>query len=214
MTPLERLVAALLVQWRADGGADGGPIAVGTLLDRLLPYRVARRLLGVDASEDYEALVLQLLAEAEDLVRVDPVDAADMAKDTIGSRLPDLAVLQLLRSATVTITERTMARLGNVLPMPGSRDDVPGAAAPDDPGVPSPAEPSPPVEPAPAFLTTVTFTPPAAPNCWSCAGALPVDRAVRFCPFCGVDQRQPTCPECGMVAERGWKHCPDCGTRL
>jgi len=35
---------------------------------------------------------------------VEPVEAADMAKATINSRLPDLDALQLLRSASVTIT--------------------------------------------------------------------------------------------------------------
>ncbi len=103
MTELEQFAAALMTQWRADGGADGAPIGVGALLDKVLPYRVARRTLGIDVSEDYEALVLQLLAEDEDLVRVEPVSAADMAKATITSRLPDLDALQLLRSAQLTV---------------------------------------------------------------------------------------------------------------
>lgn len=270
MTELERLAAALLVQWRTDGGVAGGPIAVSALLDRVLPYRVARRILGIDVSEDYEALVLRLLAEEEDLVRVDPVDAADMAKATVNSRLPDLDALQLLRSATVTLTERTIARLGDVLPMPSAKEEAKPAPAPapapvtnDEPpsrtarrgSAPSsrskatqraaefeapaaaasaPAPPvapngndviplhpeiatvseSKPAGPQPDFLTTVTFTPPVAAHCWSCTGVLPLDRAVKFCPFCGTDQRQPTCTECGAMAERGWKHCPDCGATL
>ena len=200
MTELERLAAALLVQWRTDGGVAGGPIAVSALLDRVLPYRVARRILGIDVSEDYEALVLRLLAEEEDLVRVDPVDAADMAKATINSRLPDLDALQLLRSATVTLTERTIARLGDVLPMPSPKSDSKRTTPPvakEDEGS-SRAEP----------------TQPPAAHCWSCADALPLDRTVTFCPFCGTDQRQPVCAECGGAAERGWKHCPDCGAKL
>lgn len=268
MTELERLAATLLVQWRADGGANGGPIMVSALLDRVLPYRVARRILGIDVSEDYEALVLRLLSEDEDLVHVEPVEAADMAKATINSRLPDLDALQLLRSATLTITERTIARLGDVLPMPSAKEeskpaptsapvtseDAPPrgarrgsatstrakgtqrtaefeatkvaasppapAAIPEDndviplhPEVAATADAKP-SDPPPEFLTTVSFTPPAAAHCWSCTGVLPVDRAVKFCPFCGADQRQPTCGKCGATAERGWKHCPDCGTKL
>jgi hypothetical protein len=232
MTDLERLAAAILTQWRADGGIDGGPIGVAALLDRVLPYRVARRVLGIDVSEDYEALVLRLLAEDEALVRVDPVDAADMAKTTIHERLPDLDVLQLLRSATITLTDRTIARLTDVLPMPSTKDESMWATAridiahatpapgDDNEGViplhPAevPAVDRHPSEPPAEFLTTVTFTPPVALQCWNCTEALPVDRAAKFCPFCGADQRQPVCADCGAPAERAWKHCPDCGAKL
>ena len=249
MTDLERFAAALLTQWRAEGGAEGGPIAVSALLTKVFPYRVARRTLGIDVSEDYEALVLRLLSEEEDLVRVEPVDAADMAKATITSKLPDLDVLQLLRAATMTITPRSIARLEGVLPMPNPRDEskwaepepsahadpsaaarpdaisslqvAPGPQPADDTKViplraerdPGPAGP-PPTGPPPAFLTTVSFSPPAEARCWSCIEPLPADREVKFCPFCGADQRQPTCGACGAAAERKWKHCPDCGAKL
>ena len=250
MTELERFAAALLTQWRADGGTDGGPIAVSALLTKVFPYRVARRTLGIDVSEDYEALVLRLLSEEEALVRVEPVDAADMARATITSKLPDLDVLQLLRAATVTITSRSIARLEGVLPMPTAKDEskwaeadspvelppdaaarlepvpslqaeLPGTEPTNDTKViplraerePDPA-PAVPTGPPPAFLTTVTFSPPAEERCWSCSEPLPPDREVKFCPFCGADQRQPTCAACGTSVERKWKHCPDCGAKL
>jgi RNA polymerase subunit RPABC4/transcription elongation factor Spt4 len=250
MTDLERFAAALLTQWRAEGGGDGGPIAVSALLTKVFPYRVARRTLGIDVSEDYEALVLRLLSEEEHLVRVEPVDAADMAKATITSKLPDLDVLQLLRAATMTITPRSIARLEGVLPMPNPRDEskwaepeppapadrgaaarqdaipslqaeAPGQEPADDTKVipfraerdPGPAEPAP-TGPLPAFLTTVSFSPPAEERCWSCSEPLPTDRDVKFCPFCGADQRQPACAACGAGVERKWKHCPDCGATL
>jgi hypothetical protein len=250
MTELERFAAALLTQWRAEGGTDGAPIAVSALLTKVFPYRVARRTLGIDVSEDYEALVLRLLSEEEDLVRVEPVDAADMARATITSKLPDLDVLQLLRAATVTITSRSIARLEGVLPMPNAKDEskwaeldsptevdpdaapraepvasvqvaVPAKEPPNDTKViplraerePDPA-PVAPTGPPPAFLTTVTFSPPAEARCWSCSEPLPPDREVKFCPFCGADQRQPTCAACGAGVERNWKHCPDCGAKL
>jgi RNA polymerase subunit RPABC4/transcription elongation factor Spt4 len=125
VTELERLATTLLTQWHAEGGNDGGPIAVGALLDRILPYRQARRLLGIDISEDYEALMLRLLAEEEGLVAVVPPDAAEMARSTLASKLPDLDVLQLLRAASITITAATVARLEGVLQMPPSRGTEP-----------------------------------------------------------------------------------------
>ncbi|HEY3933332.1 MAG TPA: zinc ribbon domain-containing protein [Gemmatimonadales bacterium] len=118
MTELERFAAALLAQWQSQGGGGGGPIAVGEILERILPYRVARRLVGIEASEDYEALMLRLIAEEGDLVRTEPVDAADMAKATINSKLPDLDVLQLLRAASVTITPRAAVTLAAVAAKP------------------------------------------------------------------------------------------------
>ncbi|MES2305404.1 MAG: zinc ribbon domain-containing protein [Gemmatimonadota bacterium] len=250
MTELERLTATVLTQWHADGGSEGGPIGVGQLLDRVLPYRQARRLLGIDISEDYEALMLRLLAEEEGLVHVAPHDAAEMARRTIGSKLPDLDILQKLRSAELTVTPATVARLQGVLQMPPSRV-VEEAPAPEldveesplaesnievgDDGpiddadiIPLPvsrvvadairvaleAPPAAPVSgPPPEFLTAVQFTPPSA-SCWSCTEALPEGRVVKFCPFCGADQRHPACPSCGEEIERQWKHCPECGTRL
>lgn len=231
MTELERLAAALLAQWRAEGGPVDGPIAVGSILDRTLPYRVARRLLGIDVSEDYEALLLRLVAEEEGLVSVEPADAAEMARATMAARIPDLDVLQLLRSATVAFRPDTASRLEGVLPIrppatPEPSPWAPPAAAPpvaETPVIPIRAEvvadhtavaPTPaPIEPAPAFVTQVRFAAPGA-ACWSCSAALPVGRTVKFCPFCGADQREPTCPACNAAVERGWKHCPDCGERL
>lgn len=254
MTELERLTSTVLTQWHADGGAEGGPIVVSALLDRVLPYRQARRLLGIDISEDYEALMLRLLAEEEGLVHVAPHDAAEMARATIKSKLPDLDVLQKLRSAEVTVTAATVARLQGVLPMPTSRvvEEVlaspPLALSAEEPVMPLHEEigagedgpiddadiiPLPvsrvvadairvaletplaeaPVGPPPEFLTAVQFTPPAA-SCWSCTEPLPEGRTVKFCPFCGADQRQPACPSCGGPVERQWKHCPECGIKL
>lgn len=229
MTDLERLAAALLAQWRAEGGPIDGPIAVGSILDRTLPYRVARRLLGIDVSEDYEALLLRLVAEEEGLVRVEPTDAAAMARSTMATKLPDLDVLQLLRSATVAFPAEVAARLEGVLPL---RPQAHAEPAPPPPSaVPTVATPVTPIRvaaapdatavakrakvksPAPDFVTQVNFDAPT-PACWSCSATLPTGRTVKFCPFCGADQREPTCPACGGAVERSWRHCPDCGDRL
>lgn len=227
MTDLERLAAALLAQWRAEGGPIDGPIAVGSILDRTLPYRVARRLLGIDASEDYEALLMRLVAEEEGLVRVEPADAAEMARSTMATKLPDLDVLQLLRSATVAFHAEVAARLDGVLPLRPPAIAEP-AAPPTESPVVTPVTPirvaaaadatavakrSKVRSPAPEFVTQVRFDAPTA-ACWSCSATLPTGRSVKFCPFCGADQREPTCPACAAAVERSWRHCADCGERL
>lgn len=255
MTELERLAATLLSQWHTDGGADGGPISVATLLDRVLPYRHARRLLGIDVSEDYEALLLRLLAEEEGLVEVHPREAAEQARTTLAARLPDLDVLQQLRNAELTVRTETVTRLEGVLQMPPARPVDPvlpavvNAVAGSEPQaypdlssldesddepiddadiIPLPVSrvvadairvalespgPDEPLPPPPEFLTAVEFHPPSA-SCWSCGDGLPEGRAVKFCPFCGADQREPACPACGAAIERRWKHCAECGIKL
>lgn len=222
MTELDRFAAALLHQWRNDGGADGGPISVSALVDRVFPYRVARRILGIDVSEDYEALLLRLISEEDQLVTTEPLDAADMAKATMSSKLPDLEVLQLLRGATVTVTRQTIARLDGVLPMPQPRDGPAAAEAAESAAPPATSTPVIPLHPEPAptpppsaaetYLTSVTFAPPEAKSCWRCEVTLPEGREFKFCPFCGADQRALACRSCGAPLERGWKHCPECGT--
>jgi hypothetical protein len=235
MTDLERFAAAVLAQWRTEGSELAGPIPVGEIVDRILPYRVARRSLGIDVSEDYEALVLRLVAEEQGLARVDPPEAGEMARTTLAAKLPDLDVLKLLRSAELTLSDEAIEQLDGVLPMPTSHDESKwappvereeGDDSPHDTSdiIPLPVSPALAEavaaatamsdDPPPEFLTTVQFTPPVEAQCWSCAEPLPHNRQVKYCPYCGADQRQPACPECAAPVERRWKHCAECGTRL
>lgn len=210
MTELERLAGALLAQWRADGGGDHDPIAVSALLDRVLPYRVARRVLGIDASEDYEALMLRLLSEEESLVHVTPSDAAELARATANSRLPDLDVLKLLRPASFTLAERILTESLVAPDVPQLKETSTWAAdvtaVESAPNAVRPEEPS--------SRPTASHRDADVEGCWSCAKTLPTNRHAKFCPFCGADQRQPACSACGAIAERGWKHCAECGEKL
>jgi hypothetical protein len=229
MTDLERFAAVLLAEWLQEGRHQGDAIAVGSLLDRTLPYRSARKLLGIDVSEDYEMLVLRLIAEEDGLVQTEPTAAATMARETLASKLPDLDLLRRLHSAAMTFTDEAVDRLEGVRPMPVVVAEAPPPPAPMVPeaSVPAPrtvfpirpevsvptevpTPPNAPAEPPAEFLTGVAFTPPAA-GCWSCQAPLPTDRVVKFCVACGADQRAPSCPGCGTTVERGWKFCPECG---
>jgi hypothetical protein len=238
MTELERFAAVLLNHWQQESGQPAAPLAVGSLLDRTLPYRTARRELGIETSEDYETLVLRLVAGDGGLARTEPPEAGEMARTTLASKVPDLDVLRLLRSATVTFTDDAIAQLEGVRPLP-PRPEEPSppliaVEASAEPATPTPviplhrAEPVPepmpepepqpdlppaPTEPAPAFLTGVAFTPPSQ-RCWQCEQPLPAGREVKFCVECGADQRTPACSQCGAAVERGWRFCPECGTTL
>jgi hypothetical protein len=233
VTDLERFAAVLLAEWQNESGRATAALTVAGLLDRTLPYRSARRALALESSEEYEALVLRLVGEEGALVVTDPIEAAEMARSTLESKIPDLDVLRLLRSATLTFTDDAVSRLEGVRPLPAtapaehgtaavasggnaSRPDadvLPMRRAPepaDHTAVPTPrADP----EPPPAFLTKVAFVPPES-LCWQCSQPLPTSRRVNFCVECGADQRSPHCLACGGVVERHWKHCPDCGMVL
>ena len=236
MTELERFAAVLLAERQGEGHRPESGIEVSELLDRTFPYRTARRLLSLDSAEDYDALMLRLIAGEAGLMTANPIEAAEMARTTMSAKVPDLEVLQLLRTTTVSFTDDAISQLEGVRPLPHAQSDVgavedeatpdrePGRAEPgsDQDVIPfrrTPADvtrtPAPrrPAEPTPDFLTEVAFKAPTA-GCWSCAAPLPAGRAVNFCVECGADQRQPTCPACEAPVEREWKHCAECGAHL
>ncbi|HET9064225.1 MAG TPA: zinc ribbon domain-containing protein [Gemmatimonadales bacterium] len=224
MTEIERFAALLLAEMRAEGARPEAALGVGALLDRTFPYKVARRTLQLESAEDYEAMVLRLVAEEADIVVTEPMDAAEMARTTLATRIPDLDVLRLLRSASVTFTDDAITRLDGVRILPSK---LPELAAPDEtPESPPEPVPEPPAERERVFpirrqaqvadATRVTSSPPPADGetCWSCGAPPPPGRRVSFCVSCGADQRAPTCGGCGTAVERSWKHCPDCGQAL
>jgi hypothetical protein len=233
VTDLERFAAVLLAEWQAASGRAESALAVGGLLDRTLPYKSARRVLALESSEDYEALVLRLISGEGNLVTTDPGEAGDIARTVMAAKVPDLTVLDNLRQATIAFTDEAIARLDGVRPLPPSAPPVreAEAAAPalvaeaeDDHVIPIRRAPEPAVSTAtarreapagrtPDFLTEVSFTPPIG-GCWACGVALPDGRVVNFCVECGADQRMPQCPSCHATVERQWKHCPECGMVL
>lgn len=226
MTEIERFAALLLAELRAEGARPEAALGVGALLDRVFPYKVARRTLQLESAEDYEALVLRLVAEEADLVITEPLDAAEMARTTLATRIPDLDVLRLLRSASVTFTDDAITRLDGVRLLPSAPPET-TASRPEpepEPALEPTAEPSPerervfPIrrhaEVADATRVATPFPPSAEAPCWRCGAPPPPGRRVTFCVACGADQRTPTCAGCGAVVERAWKHCPDCGQAL
>lgn len=230
MTDLERFAAVLLAEWQASAGRADAPLTVEALLDRVMPYKQARRLLALETSEDYEAMVLRLVSGEGDLMLAVPGEAGDIARTVMAAKVPDLDVLQRLRGAAIQFTDEAISRLEGVRPMPGPAGEraAPAPAAPPaaaaDRVIPirRPAEPAvttatPPPQgppaPSPEFLTGVAFTPPSG-SCWECGAALPSGRPVNFCVECGADQRTPQCASCGASVERHWKHCPECGMVL
>lgn len=218
MTDLERFVAALLVQWRADGGFGGGPIEVGTLLDRTMPYRTARRLLGIDISEDYEALVLRLIAGEEGLASANPEEAGEMARATMADRIPDLDTLRLLRSAALTLTDDAQQRLADASfgearaeaneKWRGVEETPTSSSVGVEPAVPAAGgandEPVPDVFPLPVARDATRVSPPAA---------LPGPPPAYLTGPAAFIPPEDACWSCSeeLPTERTVKFCPFCG---
>lgn len=53
--------------------------------------------------------------------------------------------------------------------------------------------------------------PDAAGSCRDCGRELPGREGLRYCPWCGTDQRVPRCDACRERLEPDWSYCPGCG---
>jgi hypothetical protein len=190
MDELTRFARRLVERLGARPGGNHGPVSVRTIRTEILPYRSERRTLGLSSVEDYETVLLRLVAEERGFVRTAPPEAAQRCRDVLSQPNPDLGILDAIAEATIQFTSL--------------------AAAPI-----LPAEPEP--EPAPAPAPTGSAAPaveppaPATPACPHCRGEFPVGRLVVFCPWCGERLIPLCCERCGSECESAWKHCITCG---
>ena len=181
------------------------PVSVGALRETILPYRHHRRALGLASVEDYESVLLRLVAEEGGYVKTVPAAAADRCRGVLADSNPDLGVLDEVADSTIQVTS-IMA--GRIVP-----DEGIGAA----PGAP-PAEPV--IAPPRVARREDTGDPIAAPRedrpaitdgCAHCAKPIPSGRPVVFCPWCGERLIPFTCSRCGTHLDSDWKHCITCG---
>jgi len=232
MTDLERLFRRLVDNLIAiDPARLHRPIAVGDLLDSVIPYRTTRRALAVDSAEDYDMLVLRLCAGEGGFVRLVADDVAELFREQLTSSNPDLDVLREHARADLLLGTEPLAHAlgpGPEEAFAPPEDEVAEEPDPDPPPAARPepvrrmpfiAEPVPPMVPPPPRITAEPESPterPAArneagPRCGYCGGRLPGGRTVNFCPHCGQNQSFTRCPECQSDLELGWKHCINCG---
>jgi hypothetical protein len=155
-TDVERLFRLIVQSLQAsDPSRLQDPIAVHDLLTRIVPYRSARRALGVDTSEDYELLVLRLAGGEGGFAQTDPEPVHVRFAEEAVSVNPDLGVLQEFKDARLFLDPDAAAWV-----MAGrSRSDM---YAPPEADLPPPA-PVPPIPPAPPSSPTAPTTPPPRP---------------------------------------------------
>ena len=203
MDDLTRFARRLVEQ--LSTGSDGvhRAVAVGLIREKLLPYRVHRRALQLESVEDYETVLLRLVAGERGFVKTQPASAAQRCQQELAGTNPDLEVLDEVADATIQFTSLAAAQVV------GDDGAETGAAAPrEDPSVMA-------SEAKPSRRTAEIATAPAAPrddsSCPQCTRAIPAGRKVVFCPWCGQRLIPFACPRCQTELESGWQHCITCG---
>jgi hypothetical protein len=232
MTDLERLFRRLVDNLIAiDPTRLHRPLLVGEIRESIVPYRTNRRALELDTMEDYDMLLLRLVAGEGGYVRMVSEESRARFHQETESPNPDLTLLTELAEAELQLaTDQLAHALGpdpEVAFAPPEEDEE--EAPPERPRATGPVArmaldavrftivpPEPLKEPPPATLTRPTDpvpirSEPAGSRCGFCGGRLPSGRTVNFCPHCGQNQSFTRCPECQAEIELGWKHCIVCG---
>lgn len=214
------------------------PFEVGELYQTILPYRLHRRELGLETNQDYEMVLMSLLAGTRGYLVVD-----DKMRDVLAAELaspnPDPSKVRGFAAAHIALAPEILHRLeaegrasgaqGSVdlatprspsagphrtgsgaLPIGSISTAVPLTGSSTSAAASAPANPVAPSEPAPRRAPRpVTIE--AGEHCMFCKGELPTGRPISFCPHCGQDLTVVHCPACGGELERGWKFCVTCG---
>jgi predicted RNA-binding Zn-ribbon protein involved in translation (DUF1610 family) len=222
---LTRFARHLIEQLGASSEGVSRAVPVAALRETGLPYRTLRRARGVDSVEEYESVLLRLVAGERGFLRTVPPEAAERCRTELAQATPDLAVLDEVAGATVQVTSLAAAQIvddgrvsavgeasalsevSEVRPVdPPKRFKVPARSPRPDLTDRSTAPPAPTAPTAP--------TAPAALSCRHCDHPLPAGRQVVFCPWCGQRLIPFTCPRCGTELSSEWRHCITCGAEV
>ena len=229
MDDLTRFAQRLVEQLGASGEGVHRPVEVAALRETVLPYRTHRRALGIESVEDYETILLRLVAGERGYVKTVPAEAAKRCREELTLANPDLAVLDEVAAATVQITSMAAAQIvdGGADGRTGGRAVGADGEVSGDGGVSEvrpvaparaakparkvvPSSPSSPSSPSPL---SVPSSPPPRPmeTCTECHRPIPSGRQVVFCPWCAKRLIPFTCPRCNTELDSGWRHCITCG---
>ena len=221
MDELTRFARRLIEQLAGSSEGASRPVLVSQVRDKLLPYRTHRKALQLESVEDYETVLLRLVAGERGFVRTSPASSARMCQDELAGANPDLSVLDEVADATIQFTSLAAAQiLGDeqdgsaAAPPPPAPEQPPAPPAPkvtvsvSPPPVlearPSPRDDKPMTKPAPASH-------PKGSGCPACSREIPAGRQVVFCPWCGERLVPFTCHRCHTELDSAWQHCITCG---
>ena len=187
MTDLERFFDRLVRNMVAtDAARLRRPVAILEIKTTLLPYRSNRRALGLESNDEYEELLIRLVAEEGGLVTTSPPEVAEWCQRQMASLSPDLSGIPGQSNATVTVRPEAVAKVLGTVSAEAISKNIDAAAG----GVAVPTLPE---------------------KCVHCEARLPASRAVNFCPTCGRSVTMIPCDNCGADMEPGWRFCVNCG---
>jgi len=186
VTDLERFFDRLVRNLVAtDAARLRRPVPILEIKTALLPYRSNRRALGLETNDEYEELLIRLVAEEGGLVTTSPSDVAEWCQRQMASLSPDLSGIPGQSSATVTVRPDAVARVLGAVSAEAIAKNIDASAG--------------------------TAVPVAPEKCIHCDAKLPGSRAVNFCPSCGRSVTMIPCDNCGADMEPGWRFCVNCG---
>ena len=187
------------------------PLPLADIRDSIVPYRANRRALQIESSEDYELILLRLLAGEGGYARTEPDDVRVLFAEELRSSNPELGILHRHENAVVSLESQPLKEALNpqgrelafAPPNRAATAALPGEASTDLPELS--------LEPPGAAPVTQPDHSRFISHCAHCGGELPAGRVVNFCPHCGGPHAPARCPACRSEIEAGWRHCVTCG---
>lgn len=158
--PLDRLFQELVHAARKAGVLDH-PIAVGEIIERLVPYRVVRPLRIAELHDDYLQLVMHLLAGERDLVLADP-ELREICQAALTTRHPDLSILKTFEDREVTLAAEAVGRVLQPAAAPADRRESEAMSISQRPSAPADLVPPTIAHVVPPRMPSAT--PPALPS--------------------------------------------------
>lgn len=230
MDEITRFARRLVEQLSTSKEGVHRAVTIGQVREKILPYRTHRRALMLESVEDYETVLLRLIAGERGFVRTLPAAAARRCQEELAGANPDLGVLDEVADSTIQITSLAAAQIvghegEEVAPsepavMANEAKQSPRIA--EIPAAPSTAgDDGPPVIASEAKRSRRTAENTSAPvaarddgKCPHCQHAMPSGRQVVFCPWCGGRLIPFTCPRCQTELDSEWRHCITCGASV
>jgi len=237
---LERLFCRLVLNVaELDPSRLDGPIQIADIHQNLVPYRTHRAVLGIESNQDYEMVVLRLLAGERGYARVEPDEVRHTLEREARAVNPETGAFRRYPGATVhldpdqvrvVLADSHGGAAASSPPVAGTRAEAAEAMASGDTGSlfpegdAGPASLDTPERPDLLFSLDEHAEEPREPagrdvtiggvQCGYCGGDLPVGRTVIFCPHCGQNVGVMHCPVCGTELDVGWRYCITCGREM
>jgi hypothetical protein len=156
------------------------------LEERLLPFRDARREMADSSVDGFERSVLRLVSGERGYLQTEAALQAACTR-ALASASPSMSLVRVWATAALKLTPSATATAMDAGRMP------------------------PPVVTAVHEEERDSRTLSTGCGCRYCGHRLPEQRAITFCPHCGLDLTKRQCPACSTELDVHWRFCVTCG---